>query len=68
MVLVSNYEQAKGLSGFLFDVAKGALLGTVGLSLGPTDASPVTRLTSLVGGLVMVYICIEKALSLLEKS
>jgi len=67
MALVLNSKQADGLAKFLFDVAKGAVLGALGFSAGVAGLPPATRTAYLVAGMSLAYGCIKMALSLLEQ-
>jgi len=57
-----NTEQIKGLSGFLFDMAKGYLLGGLGLIAIVEGKIPIIILTSFIAGF-----CVLGALVLLER-
>ena len=58
-----NKEQAKSLSDFFFDVAKGLVLGGIGF----TVAVPwEMRITAITSSTTMAYACIRIGLSLLE--
>lgn len=58
-----NKEQAKSLSNFFFDVAKGLVLGGIGFTL---VVSWEIRMTAIVSSTAMAYACIRIGLSLLE--
>lgn len=60
-----NREQAKSLANFFFDVAKGLILGGIGLAVVvPWNVRILTLLLSVI----TAYFCIRFALSLLEES
>lgn len=59
-----NKEQAKSLSNFFFDVAKGLVLGGIGLSFAVPWNIRVVMIIYVVGA---AYICVNFALSLLEE-
>ncbi|MEK7163554.1 MAG: hypothetical protein AAB768_00230 [Patescibacteria group bacterium] len=60
-----NLEQAKGLSNFFFDIAKGVTLGAIGFSaIGPIEI----RIFVGVLSISFVYVCVKIALLLLENS
>ncbi|KKS32180.1 MAG: hypothetical protein UU93_C0009G0018 [Candidatus Amesbacteria bacterium GW2011_GWA2_42_12] len=60
-----NFEQAKGLSNFFFDIAKGVALGAIGFSvIEPIEIKVVVGLLSIS----FVYICVRIALLLLEEA
>lgn len=67
MELALNSDQAKALSNFFFDIAKGVLVGSLGFSAGISDLSILLRLTNIIGGVILTYICMKIGLSLLEK-
>jgi len=58
-----NKEQAKSLSDFFFDVAKGLVLGGIGFTIVVPWEMRVTVVTSSV---ILTYICIRIGLNLLE--
>jgi len=62
-----NSKQADAFADFLFDLAKGFVLGAAGFSTGMANLSPTLRMIYLVGGLFLAYNCIKTALSVLEK-
>lgn len=62
-----NSDQAKVLSNFFFDLAKGILVGSLGFLAGISDLSMFLRLTNIIGGVILTYICMKIGLSLLEK-
>lgn len=58
-----NREQAKSLSNFFFDVAKGLVLGGIGFTIiVPWEM----RITAIISSTTMAYACIRIGLSLLE--
>lgn len=58
-----NHEQAKSLSSFFFDVAKGLVLGGIGF----TPAVPGNMIVTVVlSSATAAYICIRIGLNLLE--
>lgn len=64
MRLALNAEQAKGLAGFFFDMAKGVALGAIGFSvIGPIGVRLVVSSLSMI----FAYICVRMALLLLEE-
>lgn len=64
MAIVLNKEQAKGLSNFFFDVAKGIALGGFGfISL----TNSVQRFVFVVAVAAIVYTCIVVALTILKE-
>lgn len=58
-----NSEQAKGLAGFFFDVAKGLVLGGFGFAVA---APPEVRTLSVILSSFLTFWCVRNALSLLE--
>ena len=58
-----NSEQAKGLANFLFDVAKGLVLGGIGLSL--TTPFEV-KILAIFSSSIFAAACLIMALKLLE--
>ncbi|HJZ05645.1 hypothetical protein A2634_05330 [Candidatus Amesbacteria bacterium RIFCSPHIGHO2_01_FULL_48_32] len=63
MRVTLNTEQARGLSNFFFDVAKGLILGGIGLSL----AVPLAAQISLViVSSLAALVCVRMALYLLQ--
>lgn len=58
-----NKEQAKSLSDFFFDVAKGLVLGGIGFTI---IVSWEMRITAIISSTTMAYACIRIGLSLLE--
>lgn len=67
MEVTLNTDQAKALSNFFFDIAKGTLVGSLGFSASISDLSIFLRVTNILGGVILTYICIKIGLSLLEK-
>jgi hypothetical protein len=67
MALVLNSKQAEELAKFLLDVAKGAVLGTLGFSAGVAGLPPATRTAYLVAGMSLAYGCVRTALFLLKE-
>lgn len=63
MVISLNKEQAKGLSNFFFDVAKGISLGGLGF-LSVTDL--LSRFLFILAITAIAYTCIVVALTLLK--
>lgn len=63
MVIALNKEQAKGLSNFFFDVAKGIALGGFGFI---TVTDSLQRLAFIVAVTAIVYTCIVVALTILK--
>jgi len=63
---ITNDRQAEAFAKFLFDVARGSLLGALGLSATVIDLHPIVRLANLSGGLLISYMCVRMALSLLK--
>lgn len=58
-----NSEQAKGLSNFFFDVAKGLVLGGIGFYV--ISPFQIKYIMGILSG-IFVYGCIKMALALLE--
>jgi len=64
MKLVLNTEQIKGLSNFLFDIAKGLVLGGIGLSLTIPFEMKIVLLTIVS---MFTVACLSMALNLLKE-
>ena len=64
MNLTINDEQAKGLASFFFDVAKGLVLGAIGFA---AVTQIEAKLLFVILSLVVAYICIRIALSILDQ-
>ncbi|MDP3973818.1 MAG: hypothetical protein Q8P92_03215 [Candidatus Daviesbacteria bacterium] len=59
-----NMEQSKSLAGFFFDVAKGLILGGLGLAV----VTPFeVRLIMVFVSVFLAYTCLRIGLSLLEE-
>ncbi len=58
-----NLEQAKGLSNFFFDVAKGLFLGGIGFA---TLSQPETKLITFITSMTLSYFCVRFALAILK--
>lgn len=63
MRLTFNKEQAKGLAGFYFDVAKGLFLGGVGFA---TFSQPEVKLATFIISIILSYFCVKFALVILK--
>ena len=63
MKLELNNEQAKGLSNFFFDVAKGMVLGGLGLSL---TVPLVVKVSLVIMSMIVALFCLRMALYLLQ--
>lgn len=63
MTFSLNQEQAKGLAGFFFDVAKGLVLGGAGAAA----ISPMNlKIIAVISSASLAYVCVRIALVLLE--
>ncbi len=63
MYLSLNNEQAKGLSNFFFDIAKGLVLGGIGFA---TFVPLESMLIFVTLSAIFAFLCIRLALSILE--
>lgn len=62
-----NKEQAKSLSNFLMDIAKGIILGMLGFSAA-AGSSIELKIISGVFGLIIAYVCVKVGMQLLSDS
>ncbi|MBI3559276.1 hypothetical protein HY085_02675 [Candidatus Gottesmanbacteria bacterium] len=62
-----NKEQAKSMSNFLMDIAKGIILGIFGFSAA-TNSSIELKIVSDILGLIISYGCVKVGMQLLSDS
>jgi hypothetical protein len=68
MLVSINSKQADRLSNFFFDVAKGIVLGTFGLSITASGISLFTLILNIFAGVFMVYLCVRVGMFLLNEN
>ncbi|MEK7497614.1 MAG: hypothetical protein AAB656_01710 [Patescibacteria group bacterium] len=61
-----NREQAKGLSNFFLDIAKGLVLATLGFTVLPSGAALIFRAINVIALGMIAYYCVRIGLRLLE--
>lgn len=66
MLVSINSKQADRLSNFFFDVAKGMLLATIGLSVSGDGISVYLRFVNIFLGAIVIYFCIRFGLELIK--
>jgi len=62
-----NSDQIKGIANFFFDVAKGAVIASFGVSAAAVGLPLDLRLANFAGGMFLAYFCLKTALNLLER-